>query len=162
MPPTGAADVQRAGAALDHAVMEEARLQREIGALERQREAAAAGDGAAAAADLEFALTVAQIERAGARRRIPIYAEDLRRIRAAALRQLQGRLGYSRAQAEHALDLAREHHRQARTDAGEAALRQAGTFALGLRDVQERAKASAEPSDPPPPEEDTQKGGQGG
>ena len=38
MPPTGAADVQRAGAALDHAVTEAARLQREIEALERQRE----------------------------------------------------------------------------------------------------------------------------
>jgi hypothetical protein len=161
MPPTGAADVQRAGAALDHAVTEAARLQREIDALERQREAAAARGDAAALADLAFALTVAQIERAGARRRVPIYAEDLRRIRAAALRQLQGRLGYPRAQAEHALDLARGHHRRARPDAGEAALRQAGTFALGLHDGQERATAAA-PSDPPPPEEDAQKGGQGG
>ena len=161
MPPTGVADVQRAGAALDHAVMEEARLQREIEALERQREAAAARGDAAARADLEFALTVAQIERAGARRRVPIYAEDLRRIRAAALRQLEGRLGYPRAQAEHALDLARGHHRRARPDAGDAALRQAGAFALGRHAGQARATAAA-PSAPPPPEADAQEGGQGG
>ena len=160
MPPTGAADVQRAGVALDHAVTEAAQRQRALEAPARQRAAATARGAAAPRVDLEFAQTVAQIERAGARRRVPINAEDRRRIRAAALRQRQGRLGYPRAQAEHALDLARGHYRRARPDAGEAALRGGDVRPGPPRWPGAHAGGSAERA--PPPEADAQEGGQGG